>query len=81
MSLIHYFLSPHGRIGRQAFWLGLTILMAVTIPVSLLLDPATFEAAKANPGGAINTVPSWASTLWSLALSWPSAANENEFML
>ena len=66
MSLLHFFLSPIGRISRQAFWLGLVVLMAVTVPVSLLLDP----------GAAISTkqAPPLAATIWNLILTWPSAA-------
>lgn len=66
MSLVHYFLSPHGRICRQEFWLGLIVLMAVTTPVSLMLDPEASLASK-QP-----TPP--AATLWNLLLTWPSAA-------
>ena len=69
MSLLHYFLSPSGRISRQAFWLGLIVLMALTIPVSLLIDPSSLER-----GAQPNKVPQLADTLWSLAISWPSAA-------
>ena len=69
MSLLHFFLSPHGRISRQAFWLGLIVLFALTIPVSLLIDPTAFERTSAP-----NKIPSLADTLWSLAVTWPSAA-------
>lgn len=66
MSLIHFFLSPHGRIGRQAFWLGLIVLMSVSTPVGLMLDPTVSLARKEpTPLGA---------TLWNLLLTWPSAA-------
>ena len=69
MSLLHFFLSPHGRISRQAFWLGLVVLFALTVPVSLLIDPTAFER-----GTQVNKVPSPADTLWSLAVTWPSTA-------
>ncbi|MGE0626960.1 MAG: DUF805 domain-containing protein [Hyphomicrobiaceae bacterium] len=70
MSLLHFFFSPYGRISRQAFWLGLIVLSAASLPISLLLDP--------NPLARTNTneiaPPSLASTVWNLMLAWPSAA-------
>lgn len=69
MSLTHFFFSPQGRISRQAFWLGLVFMLAVTVPVSLLIDPAAFNAS--TPAARR---PTAAMTFWNLLLTWPSAA-------
>ncbi len=69
MTLTHFFLSPTGRISRLMFWLGLVALTAISVPVSLLLDPDALVQSE----GKIKT-PSLANTIWSLAISWPTAA-------
>jgi uncharacterized membrane protein YhaH (DUF805 family) len=69
MSLFHYFLSPHGRISRQAYWLGFIIIMAITVPVMALLEPELMTAGRGKP-----QPPGLPSTLWNLLLTWPSAA-------
>ena len=28
MTLIDFFMTPHGRVSRQEYWLGMTVLMA-----------------------------------------------------
>ena len=70
MSLFNYFLSPLGRISRQEYWLGMLVLMAITVPVSMLLDPAAFTASASEKV----TAPTFAGTVWNLILTWPSAA-------
>lgn len=74
MSLLHYFLSPHGRITRQAFWLGLVIMMGVSLPVTAMFDPSL--GADPNEAVVLKGIkqPSFANTLWNLFLCWPSAA-------
>jgi uncharacterized membrane protein YhaH (DUF805 family) len=79
VSLLHFFLSPAGRICRQEYWLGLIVMFGVSIPVTLLLDPSAFDAARSEEGrqglaAAMAKVPSVAETVWSLILTWPSAA-------
>ena len=83
MSLLHFFLSPHGRISRQAFWLGLIVMFGVSIPVTLLIDPTALDAVQAGgqAGQQVTSglgpgprLPSMLETLWSLVLTWPSAA-------
>ena len=69
MSLFHFFLSPYGRICRQAFWLGVIALMAISLPVTTLLEPELMTSARDKP-----KPPGLASTLWNLLLTWPSAA-------
>lgn len=70
MSLLAYFLSPLGRITRQEYWLGMLVLMTITVPVSMLLDPAAFTASASDKV----TAPTFAGTVWNLILTWPSAA-------
>jgi uncharacterized membrane protein YhaH (DUF805 family) len=81
MTLIDFFLSPSGRISRQAFWLGIVVLMAVSLPIMAILDPSLATGAEAAGGqdGATPprgpfTPPSLAGTIWSLIITWPSAA-------
>lgn len=69
MTLATYFLSPAGRISRQAFWLGLLALMALSLPVMMALEP---ELATTSSGAF--SAPSRMSTIWSLIITWPSAA-------
>ena len=69
MSLVHYFLSPDGRISRLAFWLGLIALMAISVPVTAMLDPWMLDLARKEI-----RPPSLGNTIWSLLLTWPSAA-------
>jgi uncharacterized membrane protein YhaH (DUF805 family) len=69
MSLLSFFLSFQGRICRQSWWLGFVILVAVTVPVSLMLDPEAF----APSAGEIKP-PSLALTIWSLMTCLPTAA-------
>jgi uncharacterized membrane protein YhaH (DUF805 family) len=69
MSLLHYFLSPSGRICRQSFWLGLIALMAISLPVTTLLEPELVASMRDK-----HKPPGLASTLWNLLLTWPSAA-------
>jgi len=69
MSLLDFFFSFRGRISRQDWWLGFIVLIAVTIPVSMLLDPEGFDptAGQIKP-------PSLALTIWSLITCLPTAA-------
>ena len=69
MSLLAFFFSFRGRINRQSWWLGLIVLLAVSVPVSMLLDPAffDFEVGEIKP-------PSLALTIWSLITCLPTAA-------
>jgi uncharacterized membrane protein YhaH (DUF805 family) len=69
VSLFDFFFSFRGRISRQSWWLGLIILFAVTIPVSIWLDPAAFD-----PNATEIKPPSLALTIWSLATCLPTAA-------
>jgi uncharacterized membrane protein YhaH (DUF805 family) len=69
VSLLAFFFSFRGRISRQSWWLGLIVLLAVSIPVSLLLDPDFFNSEV----GEI-TPPSLALTIWSLITCLPTAA-------
>lgn len=69
MKLADYFISPHGRISRQEYWLGMLCLMAITVLGSVLIDPDGFK----NTGGQVQA-PSFGATIWSLLLAWPSAA-------
>jgi uncharacterized membrane protein YhaH (DUF805 family) len=69
MTLADYFLSPRGRITRQEFWLGMAVLMAATVAGAAIIDPNGLSSAtdQIRP-------PSWAATIWTLALMWPSTA-------
>ncbi len=67
MTLQDYFLSPHGRVSRQEYWLGMVALMAVTWLGASMLDPQ----GLAGSGGKIRP-PSLAGTLWSLLFAWPT---------
>lgn len=69
MSIADYFLSPHGRISRQEYWLGMLAMMALTIIGAALLDPDGLSSSdgKVRP-------PSFAATAWSLLFAWPSTA-------
>jgi len=69
MTLTDYFLSPYGRISRQEYWLGMVVLVAITLLGSVMLDPEAFG----GEGGRVRA-PSLAATLWSLAFTWPSTA-------
>jgi uncharacterized membrane protein YhaH (DUF805 family) len=69
MTLSDYFLSPHGRIGRQEYWLGMLAMMAVTLAGAALIDPEGFTSA----GGKVRP-PSFAATVWSLFFAWPTTA-------
>lgn len=69
MSLADYFLSPHGRISRQEYWLGMVAMMAATILGAAMLDPAGLT----GPPGEVRP-PSLAATLWSLLFAWPTTA-------
>lgn len=69
MTLTDFFLSPHGRISRQEYWLGLLALMALTVVGATVFgfDGMTSQNGKVR-------LPSLASTVWSLLFAWPSAA-------
>lgn len=79
MTLYDYFFTPHGRIGRSEYWIGMLVLVALSTGVSMLIDPAAFSSVPADQGvklrakGAV-TAPSLAGTIWNLALVWPSTA-------
>ncbi len=68
MTIWHFFLSPKGRIARQEFWLGLIVILGVTIAGQLQLDPALAQ----RPTEPIKP-PGLGSTLLNLVLVWPSA--------
>lgn len=76
MTLLHYFFSPAGRIGRLEYWLGMLALLAVSVAVSMMIEPASVDQQPgAKPVGAGSMpVPGLATTLWNLLLAWPSAA-------
>ncbi len=69
MNLSNYFFSARGRIGRQEYWLGLLVLIAVSMAVTAVVDPSamTVENGVVKP-------PSFAGTVWNLLITWPSAA-------
>ncbi len=69
MNLSDYFFSARGRIGRLEYWLGLLVLIAVSMAVTAAVDPAamTVENGVVKP-------PSFAGTIWNLLITWPSTA-------
>jgi len=69
VSLFDFFFSFRGRISRQSWWLGFIALVTIGIPVSLWLDPASFD-----PNTSAIKPPSLALTLWNLAVCLPTAA-------
>lgn len=69
MTLSDYFMSPHGRITRREYWLGMLGLMAATLLGAALIDPDGFK----NASGTVRP-PSFGATVWSLLFAWPSAA-------
>lgn len=69
MMLSDFFMSPHGRISRQEYWLGMLGLMAITLLGSVLIDPDGFKSTN----GQVQS-PSLGSTIWSLLFAWPSTA-------
>ena len=72
MSLLHYFLSPDGRIPGWRIWLGLVVLMAISVPISAMLDPEAESRQGTRTTG--DRPPSLGNTIWNLLLTWPSAA-------
>ena len=71
VSITEFFFSTQGRISRKSWWLGLVVVMALSVAVSGLLDPAYVASATTGAAPAQPTLP---ITLWNLALCWPSAA-------
>jgi uncharacterized membrane protein YhaH (DUF805 family) len=69
MTISDYFLSFRGRISRKEYWIGMLALIAMSMGVSVVVDPGAFVAEK----GAVRA-PSFAGTVWNLALVWPSTA-------
>jgi len=70
VSLLDFFLSFRGRISRQSWWLGIIVLVAVSTPIGLVLDP---DAFKPDSDGQVKP-PTLALTLWNLLTCLPTAA-------
>lgn len=69
LSLLRLFTTFHGRIGRKQFWIGFLIILAISIPVEVYLNPALLSS---DPMPL--TTPSLADTVWSVLSLIPATA-------
>ena len=69
MSLITFFFSAQGRIGRTEYWLGLLASIALSMAVSAVVDPGAM-----NVENGVLQPPTLAGTIWNLLITWPSTA-------
>lgn len=69
MTISDYFFSFRGRISRKEYWIGMLALIALSMGMSMAVDPGALTTEK----GVVRP-PSFAGTVWNLALVWPSTA-------
>ena len=68
-NFIELFISFHGRISRQSWWLGTVILFPLSIAGAALLDPARHSLVS-----SVVLPPNLAATIWSLLVVFPMTA-------
>ncbi len=68
-NVIKLFTSFSGRINRASWWLGLVIIVVLSVGGTLVLHPGLLSL---DPDAV--ATPNWASTIWSLLLVIPYTA-------
>lgn len=62
-NIVSLLTTTEGRIGRQQWWIGIVVLIVISIVASIILGIISFGNA---------TVMAWLAVLLNIALIWPS---------